>query len=146
LTQAWLEIEARDQAGKVVFSSGTLDGKAKLQPATVVFRAQSPPAAPAPGEPRAELAAMRYAPSVPPGESRMEGYGFSCPAAPGRPASLGKARIPLSSAGSLWVSVRLRYRKLDPVLLESLFPGQPLSAPIVDLARANARIMVYGRK
>jgi hypothetical protein len=140
LSQAWLEIEARDPSGKLVFSSGDLDARQSLEPDTIVFgEAAGDPAA----APRAELASLRRSPGVAPGESRTESFGFSCPAAPGRPATLRKLHVPLSAAGYLSVSARLRYRKLDPGLLEAALPGKGASAPVVDVARASARIAVY---
>ena len=144
LTQAWIEIEARDAAGKLVFSSGELDDKQVLLPGAVVFRADS--GGSKPGAPAVALAAMRDTPSVPAGGSESESYGFSCPSVPGRPTAVTKAHVALSQAGFLSVSARLRYRKLDPLLLETLFPGKGITAPIVDLARASARIAVYARK
>ncbi len=36
----------------------------------------------------------------------------------------------------------LRYRKLDQFLVDFLFPGKGLSAPITDLASARATIQV----
>jgi hypothetical protein len=57
-----------------------------------------------------------------------------------------KVSVPLSAAGFLSVSARLRYRKIDPALLEAALPGRGAEAPIVDLARARARIAVFARK
>jgi hypothetical protein len=147
LGHAWIEIEARDQTGNVVFSSGALGSDRSLEPGSVVFRTQSPPAPGTPRESETEVAAMRFASSVPAGASHAGVFSFACPAAPQRPAvAKTKTSVPLSSAGFLSVSARLRYRKLDPVVLERLFPGRSLSAPTVDLARATARIAVYGRR
>ena len=144
LSQAWLEIEARDPSGKVVFSSGELDARQSLEPGAIVF-GESAPAEPD-AAPRAERASLKVSPALAPGGTATQSFGFSCPGSPGRAASLKKIHVPLSAAGFLSVTARLRYRKLDPGLLEAALPGKGTAAPVVDLARASARIAVYARR
>jgi hypothetical protein len=41
------------------------------------------------------------------------------------------------------ISARLRYRKLDQFLVDFLFPGKGLSAPVTDLASARATVEIF---
>jgi hypothetical protein len=134
----------RDETGRVVFSSGKPDEKRMIPPGTFLFKAE-------PVDRYGnlidrhnlwEMVGVRYRRSLFPGYSDVAQYTFTCPASASEPAPVRKLMVPPLTAGTLTVSAKLRYRKLDQFLVDFLFPGKGLSAPITDLARARARVRV----
>jgi hypothetical protein len=144
LIQSWIEVEARDQTGALVFSSGNLDAKKMIPPGSFLFKAE-------PVDRYGnlidrhnlwEMVGVRYRRSLFPGYSDAAEYTFACPGeAPARrPAEPVEVRA--ESPGRLTISARLRYRKLDQFLVDFLFPGKGLSAPVTDLASARATVEI----
>lgn len=147
LIQSWIEVEVRDEAGRVVFSSGRPDEKGMIPPGTFLFKAE-------PVDRYGnlidrhnlwEMVGVRYRRSLFPGYSDVARYTFSCPGSPGEPAPTRPIALPPLPAGTLTVEAKLHYRKLDQFLVNFLFPGKGLSAPITDLAQARTTVRVLPR-
>jgi hypothetical protein len=144
LIQSWVEIEVRDGTGAVVFSSGRPDAQKMIPPGTFLFKAE-------PVDRYGnlidrhnlwEMVGVRYRRSLFPGYSDVAEYSFTCPGREGRSSPLRELEIPPLSLGTLSIEAVLHYRKLDQYLVNFLFPGKGLSAPITDLAHAHAMVRV----
>jgi hypothetical protein len=144
LIQSWIEVEVRDEAERVVFSSGKPDAKLMIPPGTFLFKAE-------PVDRFGnlidrhnlwEMVGVRYRRSLFPGYSDIARYTFACPASSGKAVPVREVIVPSPPAGILTVTATLHYRKLDQFLVDFLFPGKGLSAPITDLARARATVHV----
>jgi hypothetical protein len=144
LIQSWIEIEARDSAGAVVFSSGRPDARRMIPPGTFLFKAE-------PVDRYGnlidrhnlwEMVGVRYRRSLFPGYSDAAEYTFACPSSGSTPAPVRELVVPDLPAGTISIEATLHYRKLDQFLVDFLFPGKGLSAPITDLARARARVRI----
>jgi hypothetical protein len=144
LIQSWIEIEVRDEAGTLVFTSGKPDGKKMIPPGTFLFKAE-------PVDQYGnlidrhnlwEMVGVRYRRSLFPGYSDVAEYTFTCPGSGGNPAPERSVVVPDPPSGKLSIEATLHYRKLDQFLVDFLFPGKGLSAPITDLARAHAVVRV----
>lgn len=144
LIQSWIEVEVRDEAGAIVFSSGRPDAKRMIPPGTFLFKAE-------PVDQYGnlidrhnlwEMVGVRYRRSLFPGYSDAADYTFTCPASGEAPVPVRSLLVPDPPAGTLSIQATLHYRKLDQFLVDFLFPGKGLSAPITDLARASAVVRV----
>ncbi|HSB36759.1 MAG TPA: hypothetical protein VLH41_07760, partial [Thermoanaerobaculia bacterium] len=144
LIQSWIEVEARDEAGRVVYASGKPDAKGMIPPGTFLFKAE-------PVDRYGnlidrhnlwEMVGVRYRRSLFPGYSDVARYTFACPGSPAEAAPSRKVTVPSPPPGMLTVTATLHYRKLDQFLVDFLFPGKGLSAPITDLARARTTVRV----
>ncbi len=144
LIQSWVEIEATDEAGHVVFSSGKLDDRRMIPPGSFLFKAE-------PVDRYGnlidrhnlwEMVGVRYRRSLFPGFSDVAEYTFGCPGAAASPSPSRQVEIATPPAGSLAITATLHYRKLDQFLVNFLFPGKGLSAPVTDIARARAVVRV----
>jgi hypothetical protein len=88
------------------------------------------------------MVGVRYRRSLFPGYSDVAEYTFACPGAPDAGSRVRETQIPSAPAGVISIEAVLHYRKLDQFLVDFLFPGKGLSAPITDLARAHAVVHV----
>ena len=149
IIQSWVEVVVTDDAGREVFSSGRVDAKGFIQEGAFMFKAE--------GVDRAgnlidrhnlwEMVGARFRRSLFPGVSDAADYRFACPSALERTLERPPVRevalaVPADASGGLTVRARLRYRKVDQTLIEYLYPGQGITAPITDMAEAAARIEV----
>lgn len=149
IIQSWLEVIATDAAGREVFASGKVDAKGFIQEGAFLFKAE--------GVDRAgnlidrhnlwEMVGARFRRSLFPGVTDSGEFRFACPSALSRtlPAPPGgEVSIPVGEGvrGPITVKARLRYRKVDQTLIEYLYPGQGITAPVTDMAKAEARIEV----
>jgi hypothetical protein len=144
LIQSWIEVEVQDEAGRPIFTSGRPDAKRMIPPGTFLFKAE-------PVDRYGnlidrhnlwEMVGVRYRRSLFPGYSDVARYTFSCPGASGEPAPGRRITVPSPPPGNLSVVATLHYRKLDQFLVDFLFPGKGLSAPITDLAQARTTVRV----
>jgi len=144
LIQSWVEIRATDEQGRVVFTSGRPDAKRMIPPGTFLFKAE-------PVDRYGnlidrhnlwEMVGVRYRRSLFPGYSDVAEYTFACPGSPDAGSPVRETRIPSAPAGDISIDAVLHYRKLDQFLVDFLFPGKGLSAPITDLAHAHAVVRV----
>jgi hypothetical protein len=154
MIQAWIELVARDEDGRVVFQSGTVDNRGFIEPGSFLFKAE-------PVDQFGnlidrhnlwEMVGVRNRRSLFPGFSDTAAFTFACPASARRSAEPLSPRTYTLSAGKgrLRIDARLRYRKIDQFLLNYMrsvgffpeFAGKALSAPITDIHQATAVVAV----
>ncbi|MCK6480771.1 MAG: cytochrome c family protein [Planctomycetes bacterium] len=149
IIQSWIEVVVADAGGREVFASGRVDDRGFIQEGAFLFKAE--------GVDRAgnlidrhnlwEMVGARFRRSLFPGITDAGEFRFACPSALARtlPAAPGKeveVGVPAEARGPLSVRARLRYRKVDQTLIEYLYPGQGITAPVTDMAEAAAVIEV----
>jgi hypothetical protein len=153
MIQSWVHIEAKDEAGNVVFESGRRDEKNFIEPGTFLFKAE-------PVDQYGnlidrhnlwEMVGVRYRRSLFPGYSDFVDYPLLCPSGSPRAPARGSGdsfqfSAPRSSReGAVHVTARLMYRKIDQFLLNYVRGGKSdLTAPVVEIARAEATILLRG--
>ena len=135
IIQAWLNIRVTDAGGKVVFASGQLDKQHFIQPGTFMFKAE-------PVDQYGklidrhnlwEMVGVRWRRAIYHGESDMAEYHFRAPTRLGRDVS----------GGTLHVSAKLMYRKVDQFLLNFLFgKAAGLTAPVTVISQDDQTIAV----
>ncbi len=158
IIQAWVEITVKDQAGKVIFESGTRDARHFIAPGSFIFKAE-------PVDQFGnlidrhnlwEMVGVRYRRAMFPGASDRAEFGFSCPATTvlGQAPATGAPKLdadtefaaPGQQARLLHVSAKLLYRKADQFLLNFLFGEEAnLTAPITVMSEAEKTIVVRPR-
>lgn len=149
IIQSWIELVVTDADGREVFASGKVDGKGFIQEGAFMFKAE--------GVDRVgnlidrhnlwEMVGARFRRSLFPGITDAGEYAFACPSAlahtlPAAPGKEAEVAVPGGVRGPLRVRAVLRYRKVDQTLIEFLYPGQGITAPITDMAVAEAVIAV----
>jgi hypothetical protein len=149
IIQSWVELTVTDAAGKTVFESGHVDAKGYLHEGAFIFKAE--------GIDRQgnlidkhnlwEMVGARFKRSLFPGYSDTAEYQFACPAALARtepipPVSEISVPVPAAVVGPLKVKARLLYRKVDQTLIDFVFPGKGLTAPITEVSRDETVIDV----
>lgn len=154
IIQSWVEIEARDQDGNVVFSSGRRDKRHFIEPGSFIFKAE-------PVDQYGklidrhnlwEMVGVRYRRALFPGQSDHAEFAFLCPATVARttPAETdGESRMETFTFRAprritrLDVSAKLMYRKIDQFLLNFLFGDTAgLTAPVTVLSEDAKSIAV----
>ncbi|HWP39134.1 MAG TPA: multiheme c-type cytochrome [Gemmatimonadales bacterium] len=154
IIQSWVEIEARDQDGNVVFSSGRRDERHFIEPGSFIFKAE-------PVDQYGklidrhnlwEMVGVRYRRALFPGQSDRAEFAFLCPATVARttPAETdGESRMETFTFRAprritrLDVSAKLMYRKIDQFLLNFLFGDTAgLTAPVTVLSEDAKSIAV----
>ena len=149
IIQSWVEMKVTDPSGKEVFSTGGMDAKHFIQPGSFMFKAE-------PVDQYGnlidrhnlwEMVGVRYRRSLFPGFSDTAEFSFRCPGNAGNSAQPTSDQRefsfvpPQEGSGTLHVSARLLYRKLDQYLLNFLFGEQAgLTTPVTEMARAEADI------
>jgi hypothetical protein len=143
IIQSWVELVVKDQAGKVIYETGTVDDRGFIKPGTFMFKAE-------PVDQYGnlidrhnlwEMVGVRHRRALFPGFSDMTDFSFFCPSL----VEAVKAPLPHEmsvpiaappGARTLHVQARLRYRKVDQFLLNFMFgEGKKLTSPITELAR-----------
>lgn len=151
IIQSWVEFVVRDDKGKVIFSTGTVDEKGFIQSGTFMFKAE-------PVDQYGnlidrhnlwEMVGVRHRRSLFPGFSDTAEFIFFCPQlAPVRPKTLPqqvsyRLGVPSSGARTLQLQARLRYRKIDQFLLNFMFGEKKgLTSPITDITSASCVIEI----
>ncbi|HZT69012.1 MAG TPA: multiheme c-type cytochrome [Terriglobia bacterium] len=129
VVRVWIELEVRDQKGRVVFHSGDIDAKNHVEPGSYVLR---PIAITEEGQvimtpdiwhPKGPI----YRPAIAPGKTEAFDYRF---------------RIPQGVVGPLVVSGRLRYRKANQFFMDAVYPHRHREAPVTDLSNASTHIAI----
>src|SRR5215469_9082652 len=154
MIQSWVELQVRDENGRVIFVSGQRDARNFLPPGTFLFKAE-------PIDQYGnlidrhnlwEMVGVRYRRSLFPGYSDTVEYNVLCPSGgPSVPASeaLGERafKVPVGSAsGRLSIAATLHYRKIDQFLLNYVMGEKSgLTAPVVDIASAASSVCVAPR-
>jgi hypothetical protein len=148
IIQSWIEVTATDETGRVLFSSGGVDDRHFIQPGAFMFKAE-------PVDQYGnlidrhnlwEMVGVRYRRSLFPGFSDTAEYAFKCPGSADTtlsPESGGRDfrfDAPRGS-GTVKISARLLYRKIDQYLLNFMFgEKEGLTTPITEMARTEAII------
>lgn len=154
IIQAWIEVEVRDDAGNVLFRSGSVDEEYFLEPRTTVFKAEAVDQYGNLIDKHNlwEMVGARFKRTLFPGYSDVVHYAFLCPDQAGeltggerRGVEPAEGSVTTPAAGELVIEARLRYRKVDQYLTNFLFPDQGLTAHITDMSHAEARVLVEGR-
>ena len=155
IIQAWVEVVVTDEEERVVFSSGRQDSLNFIDPGTFMFKAE-------PVDQYGnlidrhnlwEMVGVRYRRSLYPGFSDRATYVFPCPATitrdtealPGTETVAFKA--PIDVVGSrLTVIARLKYRKVDQYLLNTLFgPDAGITSHVSVISEDQKEILVTGQ-
>jgi hypothetical protein len=154
MIQAWLEVTVTDPAGNRIWSSGTLDENQFIEPGSFVFKAE---AVDQYGNlidrhNLWDMVGTRYSRTLFPGFSDQTTYDFTVPdtllpdtrSSVIKPAGLASQQ---RQQTVLEVSVRLRYRKINQALMNTLFGDDPRldSAPITELSSTRTTIQVVSR-
>jgi hypothetical protein len=153
IIQSWVELTVVDESGRTVFKSGSLDDRHFIEPGTFMFKAE-------PVDQYGnlidrhnlwEMVGVRFRRSLFPGFSDTAEYTFRCPGnadTPEQPTAYDRTfTVPAggSGTGSLRVTARLMYRKIDQYLLNFMFGEKAgLTAPVTEMARAEATIRLRG--
>lgn len=155
IIQGWIEIEVKDNNGKVIFESGKVDSLHYIQPGSFVFKVE-------PVDQYGnlidkhnlwEMVGVRYNRSMFPGFSDQASYTFNCPG-----TILGKDRahdcikkvsfkVPKDQISTLHVKARLNYRKMNQFLIDFLFgKDSGLTTPVTVMSEdeKTIRIVQYG--
>ena len=152
IIQSWLEVRVTDETGREFYSSGKRDAKNFIEPGSFLFKAE-------PVDQHGnlidrhnlwEMVGVRYRRSLFPGYSDTVQYSIPCPStmaksqrASGSDQREEKLDVPSPSApGKCQVTVILQYRKIDQFLLNYLFGENKVTAPVTELARATATVLV----
>jgi hypothetical protein len=158
IIQSWIELVVRDDEGRVIYDTGTVDRSGFIEPGSFLFKAE-------PVDQYGnlidrhnlwEMVGVRNRRSLFPGFSDTAEFSFVCPSAalrvargPSRPTEFS---FVAPTSRRLTIDARLRYRKIDQFLLNYLrsvgffpeFQGKPLSSPITDLDAQHAVLVVTG--
>jgi hypothetical protein len=155
IIQSWIEVVARDAAGRVVFSSGMVDDRGFIEPGAFLFKAE-------PVDQYGnlidrhnlwEMVGVRNRRALFPGFADTAEFQFACPsnAVMREPSGSTERTYTVPAArGRIQIDARLRYRKVDQFLLNYMrsvgffpeFAGKPMTAPITDLHAARATVEV----
>jgi len=150
IIQAWIEVRVTDEAGQVVYETGTLDTSHFIAPGSFIYKAE-------PVDQYGnlidrhnlwEMVGVRFKRSLFPGFADQAVFSFSCPGSLASPrSSLPSEQTfslpPADDATELRVTARLLYRKVDQYLLDFL-TGTPgaVTAPVTALSEASGTIAV----
>jgi hypothetical protein len=156
IIQSWVEVVARDETGKAIYETGTVDEKGFIKPGSFLFKAE-------PVDQYGnlidrhnlwEMVGVRHRRSLFPGFSDTAEFAFFCPELyTTKRQSIprqGEFAFTAPQGGKLSVTAKLRYRKMDQFLLNFLrsvgyfaeFQGQHLTSPITDMDEEQAVIEV----
>jgi hypothetical protein len=152
MIQSWIELVARDETGRVVFQTGTLDDRGFVQVGSFLFKSE-------PVDQFGnlidrhnlwEMVGVRNKRSLFPGFSDTAAFSFACPAKGSHAPSAPQAFSIHAPKGRLQIEARLRYRKIDQFLLNYMrsigffpeFQGKPLTAPVTDIDQRHAVVDV----
>ena len=154
IIQAWVEVVVRDDAGHVVFHTGTRDDHHVIETGTFMFKAE-------PVDRYGnlidrhnlwEMVGVRFKRSLFPGAAEVASFEFGCPGAEGATTpDLPQVRreeltVPADATGTLHVSARLLYRKVDQYLLDSVFGADSgITSPVTVVSEDATTIRVVPR-
>jgi hypothetical protein len=151
IIQAWVELVVTDEDGRVVYESGTLNDRHFIREGSFIFKAE--------GIDQYgnlidrhnlwEMIGVRFRRSLFPGFSDVAEYRFLCPATIRLPAAGLQPeyayRFRAPRTGTLQVSARLRYRKIDQFLMNTMFGEHAgLTTRVTDISHDAAVIQVGG--
>lgn len=123
--QMWLDVQATDAAGKVLFRSGAVDAKGEVDADAVMFHAIAVDAQGKPTVKPWEMVRFSYYHTVPPRGYTLERYAFHVPAT---------AKAPIQ------VKAILRYRSFPQHLAQELLGKDAPTVPIVDMTSLEKKV------
>jgi hypothetical protein len=146
-------VKIADRQGNVLLASGRRDEKNFIEPGTFLFKAE-------PVDQYGnlidrhnlwEMVGVRYRRSLFPGYSDTVEYHAGCPSSMSRskpgPVQGAYEVNAGQQPGAIDVSVVLHYRKIDQFLLNYVLGEKAgLTAPVADIAKAEATVLVRGRQ
>jgi len=143
--QSWIELVVKDDSGRTVFTSGTVDEKGFIQPGSFIFKAE-------PVDQYGnlidrhnlwEMVGVRHRRALFPGFSDTAEFSFLCPELytvqdrsrfePQQERSY-QIQVPSRPTSKLTVRARLCYRKIDQFLVNFMFGSKGLTSPITEMA------------
>ncbi|NOZ07353.1 MAG: hypothetical protein GXO91_00565 [FCB group bacterium] len=151
IIQAWIEILVKNEAGDIVFESGTRDENHFIQPGSFIFKAEAVDESGNLIDRHNlwEMVGVRYKRTLFPGFSDMAEYTFTCPgsaSASDENKGLNKSfqfTVPDKGNQKLFVEAKLQYRKIDQYLLNFLYgEDSGLTSPVTTISESNAVIDV----
>ena len=151
IIQAWIELEVQDDAGQVVFHSGKVDERNFIEQGSFLFKAEAVDRYGNLIDKHNlwEMVGVRYRRNLFPGFADAAEYAFDCPStlSSTRKKMLDQQEFDVALApetsGTLHLTAKLRYRKIDQFLLNFLFgEDTTLTSPITDLSEDTATIQV----
>lgn len=154
IIQAWVELSVTDEDGREVYSSGTLDEHAFIEPGSFMFKAE-------PVDRQGnlidrhnlwEMVGVRFKRAMFPGAGEVARYEFPCPGTADTEVEdlprmeRRELALPADVTGTLTVRAKLQYRKFDQFLLDYAFGKDAgLTAPVTLLAEDVTTITVVPR-
>jgi hypothetical protein len=156
IIQAWIELVVKDDQGRVIYHTGTVDRKGFIQPGSFLFKSE-------PVDQYGnlidrhnlwEMVGVRHRRSLFPGFTDTAAFSFLCPelqpAKQKRLPAKKQYRFTAPEARQLFVTAKLRYRKIDQFLLNFMrsvgffqeFKNRQLTAPITDMHEEQVTIQV----
>ncbi len=155
IIQAWIEVTVTDDAGRVVFHTGSRDERAVIETGTFMFKAE-------PVDRYGnlidrhnlwEMVGVRFRRSLFPGAEEVASYEFGCPGSQGAdmqdlPQSRSEAlTVPTDASGTLHVRTELNYRKVDQYMLDTLFgKDSGVTSPVTLVSSDETTIRVLPRR
>jgi hypothetical protein len=155
IIQSWLEVRVTDEAGREVYSSGKRDAKNFIEKGTFMFKAE-------PVDQHGnlidrhnlwEMVGVRYRRALFPGYSDTVQLSIPCSGTlmksesstdPGQREQ--QVDVPaLTAPGKYQIIVMLQYRKIDQYLLNYLLGEGKLTAPVTEISRATATVIVKAK-
>jgi hypothetical protein len=156
IIQSWINLEVTDEAGRVLFASGSVDEDHFIEPGSFMFKAEAVD--------RYgnlidrhnlwEMVGVRYRRALFPGFSDVARYSVTCPSSAVIPAgeapdgdefARGFTLSTPAQAGTLLVKASLDYRKIDQYLLNFVFgEDNKLTAPVVRMSTQEKTIRIEG--
>ncbi len=142
IIQSWIELIVKDERGRLIHETGTVDGRGFIKPGTFMFKAE-------PVDQYGnlidrhnlwEMVGVRHRRALFPGFSDSTEVSFFCPSLleMKKPPLPHQMSVPFQAppgARTLHIQARLRYRKIDQFLLNFMFGEEKkLTSPITDLA------------
>ena len=125
--EAWIEILAKDAAGKEIFHTGGLDSEGEVDHDAVMYHAVLADASGKPTIKVWEAESLLSDNRILPKETRVEKYNFA---------------IPEDVMGPITVEAKLNYRSASQKLLDSIFGKGVVVAPVIEMASAEGTIEV----
>lgn len=152
IIQSWIQIQVKDEQGKVVYQTGMVDDKGFIQPGSFIFKAE-------PVDQYGnlvdrhnlwEMVGVRHRRALFPGFSDTADFRFYCPDFFGSQTSASAerpqdniVRLKAPKNGKLVVEARLCYRKVDQFLLNFLFgEDSGLTSPVTNMSSVQHIISV----
>jgi len=152
IIQAWVDLEVKDQAGNIVFSSGKTDENQFIEPGSFIFKVE-------PVDQYGnlidkhnlwEMVGVRYKRAMFPGFSDKAEYAFVCPSSVMtledslNNKSNFEVPAPASNVTELHVTAKLKYRKFDQYMLNFLYgEDSGLTAPITVVSEDSKVVKVF---